>query len=734
VKSALATVAAGIARFALALALACAWTAGPAHAAAPAPPARLVVVTDDHYPPYLFRDDDGRLQGIVMDKWALWSRKTGIAVEVRGMEWTGAQRSVLDGGADVIDGLVLTPQRSSLFEFSRGQAPMQARLYFRRSLGGIRGAADVRDLPVGVKDGSACAEWLRERGARKLRTYADSEALVRAAGQDEVGVFCMDAPVASYFLYRDGLADAFRETPPLYTAALHWAVRRGNGKLREAVQRGFDGIGREELDRIEARWAGRALRSPLDVRVLYALATVPAALLALSLLLVLWNRYLKLKLQARSRYFSTRDALTGLPSRPLLYDRLGQALAHAERKASMVAVLFVDLDRFKALNDTFGHEFGDRILKEAAARLMRCTREADTVARISSDEFVIVLTDVERTDAVANHARTVLEELHRAFDLEGQRVYCTASIGIAIHPGDGTSPAALIQNADIAMYRAKERGRNNFQFFLREMHERAVRRLKIETALRGALERREFVLHYQPRIAVGTGEVTGFEALLRWRHPEYGVLSPSEFVPILEDTDLIVAVGEWVLATACAQIRDWHALGMGANAISVNISARQFRRPGLDVLVARLLAETGIDPGLLELELTESLLMQDPEDTIRTLRQLERYGVRLSVDDFGTGYSSLAYLRRFPIDALKIDRAFLSDASSSPEDMAITLAIINLGRSLGLKVVAEGVETAAQLEFLRAHGCDEMQGFLFSEPQPEALARAWYLRRLESAA
>lgn len=704
-------------------------------AAAPAAaPQRLVVVADDHYPPYLFRDDDGRLQGIVKDTWELWSSKTGIAVEVRGMDWASAQQSVIDGKADVIEDLALTPERAALFEFSAGHASTQARLYFNRSIGGIHGADEIRDFEVGAKEGSTCAGWLRDHGARRLRMYTDSEMLVQAAGEGEVGVFCMDAPAANYFLFRAGLADEFHQSPPLYTASLHWAVRHGNREIRNLVQRGFDEIPREELNRVEARWTGRPLRSPLDVRVLYALATIPAALVALSLLLVLWNRYLRLRLQARTRYFSTRDSLTELPSRPLLYDRLAQALAHAQRKGGMVAVLFVDLDRFKALNDTFGHDFGDRVLKEAAVRLQRGTREADTVARISSDEFAIVLTDVEKADAVASHARNVLGELRRAFDLEGQRVYCTASIGIAIHPGDGTSAAALIQNADIAMYRAKERGRNNFQFFLREMHERAVRRLKIETALRGALEREEFVMHYQPRIDVLGGAVTGFEALLRWQHPEYGVLSPSEFVPILEETDLIVPVGEWVLATACAQIRDWKACGMRSPRISVNISARQFRRPGLDSLVARLVARSGIDPGLLELELTESMLMQDPEDTIRTLLQLERYGVRLSVDDFGTGYSSLAYLRRFPIDALKIDRAFLSDASSSPEESAITLAIINLGHSLGLKVVAEGVETASQLDFLRAHGCDEMQGFLFSEALPEALARAWYLRRLECAA
>ena len=441
-------------------------------------------------------------------------------------------------------------------------------------------------------------------------------------------------------------------------------------------------------------------------------AWVPVTLLALAAMLVLLNHFLRLRIETRAQRFGNRDPLTGLPARPLLYDRLDQAIAQADRNGHGVAVLFVDLDRFKAVNDTFGHGVGDRVLCEAAERLLDLAGESATVSRISSDEFVLVR-DLAKADEAAHFAGRVLAVMQRPFQVDGP-VYCTASVGIAVHPGDGTTAASLIRNADIAMCRAKQRGRNNFQFFLPEMHLAAARRLQLETALREALPRGEFMVQYQPRVDVRTGAVTAFEALLRWRHPEMGVLAPAEFIPVLEDTDLIVPVGEWVLRTPCRQIAHWQALGLEPRPVGVNLSMRQFRLHDLDQVIARIIQEEGIPASLLELELTESLLMDDPERAVGALANLQRFGVRLAVDDFGTGYSSLAYLKRFPIGALKIDRAFIAEVASRPEDGAIARAMINLAHILGLKVVAEGVETPAQLEFLRAHGCDEMQGFLFS--------------------
>ncbi|MEP7068106.1 MAG: EAL domain-containing protein [Usitatibacter sp.] len=702
-------------------------------------PKQLVVVSDDNYPPYLFHGVDGALRGIVKDKWDLWSRHTGVAVEIRGSSWANAQESVRKGEADVIEALAHTERRRASYEFPATPSTMEARVYFHRTVTGISDLASMRGFTVAAKAGSACAEWLRAQQVEPIRTYPDSEALVRAAGAGEVRLFCMDTLAAQYFLLKHGLVDEFRQSPVLYTAPFDWAVAHGRAELRDFVQAGFAGIEPNQLAQIDAQWRGSALRGPLDTRYLVYLVAAGLAVLGFSSVVLFRNHCLRRlarakaaelmravdslkKHAARAQYFATRDPLTDLPNRQLLRERLSLAIARARRHGRMVGVVLIDLDRFKAVNDTFGQEFGDHVLKKAAARLVRCAGAGATVARVSGDEFVIILahTNVEETGAVATGA---LARLRHPFDIEGQRVYCTASAGVVLFPGDGTAPAELLRNAAIAMDCAKENGRNNVQVYRPEMQQLAARRLALETELRGALERREFEVHYQPRIALATGKVSGFEALLRWRHPVQGLLGPAEFIPILEDTGLIVAVGAWVLRTACMQVRAWQAIGLDSPPIAVNLSARQFHQRDLDAVVGRIVAETGVDASKLELELTESLLMREPEEAARTLRHLESMGIRLAVDDFGTGYSSLSYLKRFPIAALKVDRSFIADVTTNPSDAAITLAIVNLAHSLGMKVVAEGVETEDQLDFLKRHGCDEIQGYLFSPPLPAAEAQ-----------
>ncbi len=418
----------------------------------------------------------------------------------------------------------------------------------------------------------------------------------------------------------------------------------------------------------------------------------------------------------RLAYLAQFDTLTGLPNRHLFHDRLLQTMAQAKRSGHPMAMLFVDLDRFKLVNDTLGHGAGDKLLKEAAARLSRCVRTGDTAGRFGGDEFGAILMDLAKPGDAGLVAQKILDALAQPFNLDGQDAFISASIGITLFPNDGDNPEALVMNADTAMYRAKEQGRNIYQFFTREMNERALQRVQMEAALRRALERKEFLLHYQPKVDLKTGKICGLEALLRWRHPEKGVVLPGEFVPILEDAGLIVQVGEWAIREVCAQINAWRDASFSVPPVTVNLSARQFQQKDLESTVRRILRETRVAPAFLQFELTESLLMQEPEAAARTLRGLRESGVKLSVDDFGTGYSSLAYLKRFPLDSLKIDRTFIRDITTDPEDAAITLAIIGLAHNLNVKVVAEGVETREQLELLRKNGCDEIQGYLFSMP------------------
>lgn len=419
--------------------------------------------------------------------------------------------------------------------------------------------------------------------------------------------------------------------------------------------------------------------------------------------------------ESQVHYLAHYDLLTGLPNRALFRDRLLQAMAQAKRSDTLITVMFLDIDDFKDVNDTLGHAVGDQLLKEIAQRIRSCMREYDTVARFGGDEFGIIQTGVQTVEGSADLAERILALLGEPFHIDGHEIHSGASVGMTIYPFDDAQADGLLKNADMAMYKAKREGRNRFQFYVAELNDMVQRRATLERDLRTALQRKQFRLNYQPQLDLATGRIVGVEALLRWRHPDRGEVSPAEFIPVAESSGLIMPIGDWVLHTACREARAWQDAGLPPVRVAVNLSAVQFRHRNLLDTITSALADSGLEPCWLEVELTESLIMRDVRATIDTLRHLHALGVQIAVDDFGTGYSSLSYLTRFPVSKIKLDQSFVRDVDKR-DGAAIARTVIALGHSLNMKVMAEGVETASQLHFLREHACNEVQGYYFSHP------------------
>src|SRR5262245_3005915 len=459
------------------------------------------------------------------------------------------------------------------------------------------------------------------------------------------------------------------------------------------------------------QWAGLALVLPLFAMIGGRISRLRERLRAS-------NEELRTALGA-VRQMATHDHLTGLPNRVLFNEELLRALARAERHSRPVSLFFMDLDRFKNINDTLGHQFGDRVLQETAKRLSACVREGDIIARLGGDEFVLLVEELGDPAALAEIARKLLAAVSDLGTIDGQELNVSLSIGICAYPSDGRDAKTLLAGADIAMYRAKDHGRNGFCFYSAELQSHTPEKLALEAGLRHGLERGEFRVHYQPKIDMASGEITGVEALLRWQHPEKGLLLPEKFIYLAEETGLIIPIGYWTLREVCTRAKAWQSAGLPRLPVAVNLSASQFAHDQLVPKLTEILRSTGTDPGILELEITESMVMHDPEQAVQLMHNLRAMGVRLTIDDFGTGYSSLGYLKRFPINSLKVDRSFVRDLPHSADDIAITRAVIAMAHSLQMNVIAEGVELKEQLDVLRSEGCDEFQGYLCRPPLVE---------------
>ncbi|NEX60652.1 putative bifunctional diguanylate cyclase/phosphodiesterase [Noviherbaspirillum galbum] len=568
-------------------------------------------------------------------------------------------------------------------------------------------SAMVEDMRVQMRiigDNSTAALMFHDRQASKETL----EALSASPNVSAAGIFTLSgAPLASFA--RDGAE------PVAMPAA--WLIQDGyrfGWRELELAHRiiGNDGpIGvvavRASLAQLHARLLGHAGLT----------LSIALSAMALAYLVVSRMRRVVKTAEAHLDYLAHIDPVTGLPNRHAFNGRLETALRSIDLNGGSVGLLLLDLDNFKIVNDTLGHQTGDDLLKAAARRLMEILRSGDVICRIGGDEFAIIIDAMHAAhgDAVAEK---LLNALATPFEIDGHEIYVSGSIGISTYPEDGADMAALTRNADTAMYQAKGKGKNTFERFHPDLNQRAQKRMTLETNLRKALDRGELTLHYQPQVSLRDGRLVGLEALLRWRHPELGLVSPAEFIPVAEESGLIVPIGRWVVHTACRQVAAWRDAGLGDVHVCVNLSPRQARDPHMLHDTVMALREAGMRPQQLELEITETVLMENVHANVELLHRLQREGIRLSIDDFGTGYSSMAYLKRFPIDQVKIDRTFVRDIPGDGDDEAITTAIIAMAHSLGLTVVAEGVETEAQLRFLREAGCDTMQGYYFAEPRP----------------
>ena len=695
-------------------------------AAASAAPATLRVVSDNNYPPYLFIGADHQPRGYLVDEWKLWEQKTGVHVELIPTDWSNAQRMLLAGQADVIEMLFRTPEREALYDFSAPYARVTVGIYADSSISGIDSADALRGFEVGVESGDACIEHLHQHGITAIRTYRGYSQMIDAVNHRDVRILCMDDYPANYYLYKSGIGPDFSRVFEFYSGDFHRGVRKGDARTLALVDRGMGLITGEERDALQRKWMGRPV-SFTPYAQIFAYALVIVAVLGIAL--TVWVFALRRAVDRRTRdlgFLAYHDALTKLPNRYLLIDRVDHAIRQSD--GGKVVVFMIGLDHFKRVNESFGHDVGDHLIKDMAERLSGI-EQAHTVARIGGETFAVAMRDMHDTTAIAAAAERMLRVVAKGFAWQERTIFVTASIGIGTYPNDGDDGASLLKHADAALGLAKREGRARFRFYNASLTQEAQGLFDLGERLRQALQQDEFVLVYQPQVELRTGRVTGVEALLRWQTKEWGLITPDRFIPYAEETGLIVPLGHWVLQEACHRLALWLRRGLPEMRMAVNLSPRQFSSPHLDEHVSDALGSSSLPARLLELEITEGSLLQHGPVVYEMLSKLRSLGLSVAIDDFGTGYSSLAYLHRFPIQVLKIDRSFLSGLPDDPASVSLTSTIIAMARNMSMRVIAEGVETAAQWDFLREAGCDCAQGWYIAPPLSAEDFEAWLASR-----